>query len=40
MVGISALQLPPLRMNWIEWLALILLGVVSLAIIGLAVRSG
>jgi hypothetical protein len=29
-----------LRMNWIEWLALILLGVVSLAIIGLAVRSG
>ena len=28
-----------LRMNWIEWLALILLAVVSLAIMGLAVRS-
>jgi hypothetical protein len=28
-----------LRMNWIEWLALILLAVVSLAIMGLALRS-
>jgi hypothetical protein len=28
-----------LRMNWIEWMALILLAVVSLAIMGLALRS-
>jgi hypothetical protein len=28
-----------LRMNWIEWLALILLAVGSLAIMGLASRS-